>query len=43
VLVACGIAALASASQLRDGLLLAGAPWVLAIATFVAARRPGRR
>ena len=43
VLVACGIAALASASRLGDGLLLAGAPWALALATFAAARRPGRR
>lgn len=43
VLVACGIAALASASQLDDGLLFAGAPWALAVATFIAARRPSRR
>jgi hypothetical protein len=43
VLVAFGIAALASASALGDGLLLAGAPWALAVATFVAARRPSRR
>ena len=43
VLVACGIGALASASQLGEGLLLAGAPWALAVATFAFARRPGRR
>jgi hypothetical protein len=43
VLVAFGIAALASASQLGDGLLFAGAPWALAVATFVAARRPRGR
>jgi hypothetical protein len=43
VLVACGIAALASASRLGDGLLFAGAPWALAVATFIAARRPSRR
>jgi len=43
VLVACGIAALASASALGLGLLLAGAPWSLALATFAVARRPGRR
>ena len=43
VLIACGVAALASASGLGDGLLLAGAPWTLALATFAAARRPGRR
>lgn len=43
VLVACGIAALASASRFGDGLLLAGAPWTLALATFAVARRPGRR
>jgi hypothetical protein len=43
VLVACGIAALARAPHIGDGLLFAGAPWTLAVATFVAARRPGRR
>jgi hypothetical protein len=43
VLVAFGIAALASASQLGDGLLFAVTPWTLAVATFVVARRPSRR
>jgi len=43
VLIACGVAAFASASGLGDGLLLALVPWALALATFAAARRSRRR
>lgn len=43
VLLACGIAALASLPGIALGLPLAGALWTSALTTFAVARRPGRR
>jgi hypothetical protein len=39
VLLACGIAALATGAALSERAMLAGALWSAAVATFVAARR----
>jgi hypothetical protein len=43
VLLACGIAALASVPGIALGLPLAAALWGSALGTFVVARRPSRR
>jgi len=43
VLLACGIAALASVPGIAFGLPLAAALWSSAVGTFAVARRPGRR
>jgi len=40
VLIACGIAALASGVALAERVVVAGGLWSAAFATFVAARRP---
>lgn len=40
VLLACGIAALATGADLAERLVLAGGLWAAALATFAAARRP---
>ena len=43
VLLACGIAVLASVPQIGAALPSAGALWAGALVTFAAARRPRRR
>jgi hypothetical protein len=43
VLLACGIAAIASVPGIALGLPLAAALWSSAVGTFAVARRPGRR